>query len=123
VRDHQLRLNWSSGAILNIAVLDVKSTSREDTIAHCNTILIIPFGENLFSCGSSPGGIPLRPLPILTLKVPMRVTRQIKQQELKLIGVVVRCVQGDCGSPVWSGGKKVVDAGQKSVFSNQIKIR
>ena len=106
-----MRLNWSSCPILNIVVLDVKGTIGEDTIAHCNTIFIIPFGENLFCCGSSPAGIPLRPLPILTLKVLMRVTRKIKQQKVKLIGVAVRCVQVDCGSPVWSGGKKGVDAG------------
>jgi len=106
-----LRLNWFRCAILNIAVFDIKGTSREDTIAHCNTILIIPFGEKVFRCGSSPAAIPLCPLSILTLKVPMRVSCKIKQQKVKLIGVAVRCVQGDCSSAVWSGGKKKVDAG------------
>ena len=106
-----MRLNWSSCAILNIAILDVKGTSREDTIAHCNTILIIAFGENPFCCGSSPAGNPLRPLPILTVKVPVRVTRKMKQLQVKLLGVAVRCVQVDCGSTVWSCRKKVVDEG------------
>jgi len=111
VRDDESRRNWFSCTILNIGVVDVNGTSREDTMAYCNTILIIPFGENLLSCGSSPDGIPLRLLPILMLKVPVRVTRTIKPQKVKLIGVAVRCVQGDSGSPVWSVGKKVVDAG------------
>jgi len=105
-----LRLNWPCCAILKIPILNLKSTSTEDRIAHCNKILIIPSGDNLFCCGSSPAGILLCQMIILTVKVPVRVNRQGKEKHAKRSTAAGRWMPGGPGSPVWSGQQKVADA-------------
>jgi len=105
-----LRVNWPCCPILNIAILDVTGKGREDRIAHCNKVFIIPCGDNLFCCGSSTAGILLRQVVILTVKVSGRATHQGKEKKVKLSTVAGRWVPGGRGSLVWSGQKKMAHA-------------